>query len=285
MRTLVRGGSRRPTRGRDEPLTLELPASTLAHSMTATLDAASASFAAPARWGQRGRAGRGARAGASSGSRGDQRERAPAAPPRGRRRRGARSATRNSGRPDWRVPKKSPGPRTERSASAMREAVVGLRHGARCRRRASADDAAGSAGCSSSCTVRARRGPGAGGAGTGRSARRARSSITDGVGHVDPDLDHGGRDQERGCAPAVNARHHRVLLREAHAAVEQARRAAPGRPPRCSRSAISRGGAQVDHLGLLDQRVHDVGLAARRDLARAGTRRLAAGASLGARHA
>ena len=84
------------------------------------------------------------------------------------------------------------------------------------------------------------------------------------IGHVDADLDHRRRDQHRQLAGG-EARHHRVLVRPLHPAVDQADLVVAEAQPQHPRPLLGGGGVAL--LAFLDQRAHPIGLAAAGDVA------------------
>ena len=158
----------------------------------------------------------------------------PAAPARGRARasraassRAARSrsvsrsrfATRNGGSPAWRVPRKSPGPRSCRSASAITKPSV-ERSSTRRRWNASWDTQSGTT--RMQCPGRLAAADAAAQLVELRQAEALRVLDDDHrrVRHVDADLDHGGRHQHVELA-GLEAAHDGVLLVGLHPAVDE----------------------------------------------------------------
>ena len=169
-----------------------------------------------------------------------------------------RPPVRNSGSPDWRVPKNSPGPRIPRSTSARRNpscvsaiasmplpGLVG--HGL-----VHQQDAVGPRGAATHPTPE-----------LVELGQAEPLGVLDqhhrGVGHVDPDLDHGGRHEEVDL-PGLERPHHRVLGVERQAPVDEPDAEVAEGPGLEPLGHLGRR-LEVARLRLLDQGAHDVGLA------------------------
>ena len=153
----------------------------------------------------------------------------------GRRRAGTAAS------PDWRVPSISPAPRSRRSSSAMRKPSLVSRISASRARAVSLSALPRSSRQIDSLARRARPGRAAGGAGRGRSARRPRRSSAWHWARRRRPRSPSSRPAPT-IAPRWKARHHRVLLRPLHPAVDQPDLVAEAQPaaPRARSSAAAR---------------------------------------------